>query len=117
MVRYQQPLDRTFIALADPTRRAILARLSLGQATVGELAAPFAMSWPAVTKHLDVLEGARLIERERRGRERLCRLRPVALREADAWLEPFRQFWQDAFDNLARHLAQPSGATEESEHG
>lgn len=110
MVKYTHQLDRTFTALSDPTRRAILARLALGEATVGQLARPFTMSWPAVTKHLDVLENADLILRERRGRERVCRLRAAGLGEADAWMQPFRQFWEGALDNLAHHLAAANEA-------
>jgi DNA-binding transcriptional ArsR family regulator len=98
-------LSATFAALADPTRRAIVARLAEGEATVGELARPFAMSGPAITKHLAVLERAGLIERGRRAQTRPCRLRPVALHEAADWIATFRRFWEQSFDRLEEHLA------------
>jgi DNA-binding transcriptional ArsR family regulator len=90
------PLSSTFAALADPTRRAILARLAEGEATVTELAAPFAMSLPAVSKHLKVLERAGLIERGRTGQWRPCRLAAAPLREVATWMEPYRQFWDES---------------------
>ncbi|MFI0408862.1 ArsR/SmtB family transcription factor [Actinomadura sp. 3N508] len=93
-------LDATFAALADPTRRAILARLRGGEASVSELAAPFAMSQPAVSKHLKVLERAGLITRGRDAQRRPCRLRPGPLAEAADWLETYRAFWEDRFQNL-----------------
>jgi DNA-binding transcriptional ArsR family regulator len=93
-------LDYTFSALADPTRRAILARLAQGEATVGELAEPFAISQPAISRHLKVLEKAALISNERRGKHRRCRLRPEALDSAAAWLEFHRRFWTGSFDRL-----------------
>jgi DNA-binding transcriptional ArsR family regulator len=98
-------LSATFAALADPTRRAIVARLAEGEATVGELARPFAMSGPAITKHLTVLEHAGLIERGRRAQTRPCRLKPAALHEAADWITTFRRFWEDSFDRLEQHLA------------
>jgi len=105
-------LDQTFSALADPTRRAILARLALGEATVGELAAPFAISLPAISRHLRVLEDAALIVRERQGQHRLCRLQPKPLADAAEWLEAYRRFWSDAFDRLDAHLKpNPEGNT------
>ena len=97
-------LDGTFSALADPTRRAILARLAGGEATVSELAEPFAMSLPAVSKHLKVLERAGLIVRGRNAQWRPCRLAPAQLAEASAWLEQYRQFWEGSFDRLDAHL-------------
>jgi DNA-binding transcriptional ArsR family regulator len=97
-------LDRTFQALADPTRRAILARLADGEASVGELAEPFAMSLPAVSKHLKVLEGAGLIERRRDGRTLYCRVRATPLRDADQWLARYRAFWEGSLDSLAQYL-------------
>ena len=97
-------LDRTFGALSDPTRRAILARLAAGEATVGELAAPFDISLPAISRHLRVLEAAALIEREREGRRQRCRLAPRALADAHGWLEHYRRFWSGAFDRLEAHL-------------
>ena len=97
-------LDTTFAALADPTRRAILARLALGEATVGELCAPFPVTPPAISRHLRVLEAASLITRERRGQHQVCRLDARGLAGATAWLDRYRQFWTDAFDRLDRHL-------------
>ncbi len=101
-------LDRTFSALADPTRRAILARLAERDATVGELAAPFAISLPAISRHLRVLEEASLITRERQGQHRRCRLEPEALARADQWLAFYRRFWGGAFDRLDSHLKRTS---------
>src|SRR5438552_10387438 len=98
-----QHLDATFAALADPTRRAILARLAQGEATVNELAEPFAMSLPAVSKHLKVLERAGLISRGRNGQFRPCRLEPGALDEATDWIDRNRQIWTDRFDKLSAH--------------
>ncbi|HEY7620025.1 MAG TPA: metalloregulator ArsR/SmtB family transcription factor [Solirubrobacteraceae bacterium] len=97
-------LSATFAALADPTRRAILARLIDGEATVTELAAPFPMSAQAVGKHLRVLEGAGLIERRRTAQLRPSRLRPVALRDAAEWLDTYRRFWEAGFDRLDERL-------------
>lgn len=93
-------LDTTFTALADPTRRAILARLASGEATVTELAEPFAMSQPAVSKHLKVLEKAGLISRSRAGTSRPCRIEPQALAQATHWLEEFRKLWDARFRAL-----------------
>jgi len=93
-------LDATFAALADSTRRAILARLALGQATVNELAAPFDMTQPAISKHLKVLERAGLISRNREAQRRPSRLEPKRLAEATAWLEQYRQFWEASFARL-----------------
>ena len=93
-------LDATFAALADPTRRAILARLALGEASVNELAEPFSMSQPAVSKHLKVLERAGLISRGRDAQRRPCRLVAEPLGEADRWLENFRKFWEAQFQRL-----------------
>lgn len=93
-------LDATFAALADPTRRAILARLADGEATVGELAAPFDMSQPAVSKHLKVLERAGLISRGRDAQRRPRKLEPAPLEEANLWLERYRQFWEGSFQRL-----------------
>jgi len=98
-------LDAAFAALADPTRRAILGRLSLGDASVGDLAKPFALTQPAISKHLKVLEQAGLIERGRDAQRRPRRLNPEGLKAACDWLEPFRKDWQRRFDNLDRHLA------------
>jgi DNA-binding transcriptional ArsR family regulator len=97
-------LDLTFSALADPTRRAILARLAQGEATVGQLAAPFDISPPAISRHLKVLEAAALISNERQGKHRRCRLRPEALKGAAEWIDFHRQFWTGSFDRLGTHL-------------
>ena len=99
-------LSVTFSALADPTRRAILARLALGEATVGELAEPFAMSLPAVSKHLKVLERAGLISRGREAQWRPCRIEPGPLKDAAGWLEHYRRFWDESFDRLDEYLQE-----------
>jgi DNA-binding transcriptional ArsR family regulator len=99
-------LSDTLSALADPTRRAILARLALGEATVGELAKPFAMSGPAVTKHLNVLEKAGLIRRGRDAQRRPCRLEAGRIKEAAEYLEGFRQFFEGSLDRLEDYLQQ-----------
>jgi DNA-binding transcriptional ArsR family regulator len=101
-----EQLDATFFALADPTRRAILARLGQGEATVKELAAPFAMSLPAVSKHLKVLEHAGLIERGREAQWRPCRLRGEPLKEASDWIGRYREFWEESFDRLDDYLRE-----------
>ena len=93
-------LDATFAALADPTRRAILARLMAGEASVMELAEPFAISQPSISKHLKVLEGAGLISRGRDRQRRPCRLEAKPLEEANQWLEGYRQFWENRFQTL-----------------
>ena len=97
-------LSATFAALADPTRRAILARLAHGDATVNELAEPFAMSLPAVSRHLKVLERAGLISRGREAQWRPCRLEPDALRSVDDWLVTYRTFWTQSFERLDDYL-------------
>ena len=97
-------LSATFAALADPTRREILARLVDGEATVNELAAPFAMSAQAVGKHLRVLERAGLIERRRSAQLRPSRLRAVALKDVTEWLDAYRAFWEDGFDRMDQRL-------------
>ena len=99
-------LSGTFQALADPTRRAILARLALGETSVGELAAPFDMSQPAISKHLKVLERAGLISRSRDAQYRPCRLEPQALKGVDEWLQAYRQLWQARLDRLEAYLAK-----------
>jgi len=100
-------LDRTFAALADPTRRAILARLARGEAHVGALVAPFPISGPAISRHLRVLEDAGLIEREADAQWRICRLRGAGLRAAHRWLERYRAFWEESLDRLAELLEAP----------
>jgi DNA-binding transcriptional ArsR family regulator len=98
------PLSATFAALADPTRRAILARLAAGEASVNELAKPFAISGPAVSKHLKVLEQAGLITRTREAQRRPCRLAPRALQKIDAWLADYRRLWEQRLDRLDDYL-------------
>jgi DNA-binding transcriptional ArsR family regulator len=99
-------LSQTLAALADPTRRAILARLSLGETSVTELAAPFAMSLPAVTKHLKVLERAGLISRGRKAQWRPCTLAAAPLKEVSDWVEEYRSFWEKSFDRLDAYLKE-----------
>ncbi len=93
-------LDRIFGALADPTRRAILARLAAGEATVNELVKPFRISQPAISRHLKVLERAGLVARGRDGQRRPCRIRAEPLGQASAWLERYREFWEESFEKL-----------------
>ena len=102
------PLNRAFSALADPTRRAILARLALSEATVSELTAPFALRQPTISKHLKVLEDAGFIERGRDAQRRPRKLVAVALKDVADWVEPFRRQWEGRLDNLERHLATMS---------
>ncbi len=102
----ENDLDRAFGALSDPTRRAILARLAEGDAGVLDVAAPFPMSQPAVTKHLNVLEEAGLISRHRRARQRLCRLEPVRLKQLSDWVGSYREFWEESFERLDELLEE-----------
>ncbi len=106
MVTNSQQLDRVFGALADPTRRAILARLSHGEATVGQLAAPFDMSRPAISKHLRVLERARLVRRTPEGRMSRCELDAEPMQQAAEWVERYREFWEQQLDSLKRYVEQ-----------
>ena len=99
-------LSTTFAALADPTRRAILARLALGETSVKELAEPFAISPPAITKHLKVLQRAGLISQGRQAQWRPCRLEAAPIREVAAWVEGYRQFWEESFDRLDEYLLE-----------
>ena len=99
-------LSATFAALADPTRRAILARLASGEASVTELADPFEMSMPAISKHLKVLERAGLIVRKREAQWRPCRLEPSRLKDVSEWVEYYRQFWEQSFDRLDDYLKE-----------
>ena len=112
-------LSSTFAALSDPTRRAILARLALGETSVSELAEPFAMSLPAVSKHLKVLERAGLITRGRDAQMRPCKIEVKALKEADDWLEEYRRLWEQRLDRLDDYLqtlqAQEAGASKPKE--
>jgi len=102
----QDHLSTTFAALADPTRRAILARLALGETTVKELAEPFRISPPAVTKHLKVLQRAGLISQGRQAQWRPCRLEAGPIQEVAAWVEDYRQFWEQSFDRLDEYLVE-----------
>jgi DNA-binding transcriptional ArsR family regulator len=104
----QDHLSNTFAALADPTRRAILARLAMGETSVTELARPFEMSMPAVSKHLKVLENAGLIIRGREAQWRPCRLEAGPLKDAAGWIEEYRRFWMPYIDALERHLDRQS---------
>jgi DNA-binding transcriptional ArsR family regulator len=106
------PLSATFAALADPTRRAILARLALGETTVKELAEPFRISPPAVTKHLKVLQRAGLISQGRQAQWRPCRLEAGPMREVAAWVGNYRQFWEESFDRLDEYLVEMKKNTE-----
>jgi DNA-binding transcriptional ArsR family regulator len=108
------PLSATFAALADPTRRAILARLAAGETSVTELAAPFRMSMPAVSKHLKVLEHAGLIARSREAQWRPCRLEAGPLRDVAQWVDHYRQFWEQSFDRLDHYLKE---LQKEKKHG
>jgi DNA-binding transcriptional ArsR family regulator len=112
-------LSETFGALADPTRRAILARLASGEASVTELAQPFAMSMPAISKHLKVLEGAGLISRGREAQWRPCRLEAGPLQEIAGWVDSYRRFWEESFDRLDDYLQQlknQGGKNKEKKH-
>ena len=100
----EQELDETFFALSDPTRRAILERLSDGQATVSELSEPFEVSQPAISKHLRVLEKAGLLEQTKEGRTRICRLKAEPLEEVNQYIDRYRKFWEKQLDNLAEYL-------------
>jgi DNA-binding transcriptional ArsR family regulator len=105
MVNHSGPLDAAFSALSDGTRRAILARLALGETTVSEIARPFPVSLPAISRHLRVLEEAGLVRRRRTGREHLCALDPAGMRTAADWLETYRIFWGNSLDALAKYLS------------
>jgi DNA-binding transcriptional ArsR family regulator len=107
MVKYSAPaLDATFAALSDATRRGILAQLALGETSVSDLATPFKMSLPAVSKHLRVLERAKLVKRRKDGRVHRCRLVAEPMKGAAEWIERYRMFWQEQFDSLARYLEE-----------
>jgi DNA-binding transcriptional ArsR family regulator len=105
-LRHADRLNSAFYALSDPTRRAILARLAAGEASVSELMAPFQLSQPTISKHLKVLETAGLIEGGRDAQRRPRRLAPLAMKDMADWIEPFRQQWEDRFNNLDAHLAK-----------
>jgi len=106
MLNQQTPLDRAFQALADPSRRVIVERLTRGPASVSELAKPLAMSFPAVMQHLAVLEGAHLVASQKIGRVRICRLEATALDRAEEWLNARRAEWERRFDRLGRYLEE-----------
>lgn len=105
--RVEHPLDATFGALADPTRRAIVERLTHGEASVGELAQPFDISLPAISKHLTVLEQAGLVARTKEGRVRHCRLIEEPMHDALEWIATYGNFWEGQLDSLGRFLAKP----------
>ncbi len=115
MVTNSRQLDLTFGALADPTRRAILARLARGEATVGELARPFDMSRPAISKHLRVLERAGLVRRARDGRLSRCELDAEPIRDAAEWVERYRTFWESQLDALSRYLEEENSNRDQEE--
>jgi DNA-binding transcriptional ArsR family regulator len=104
--KQKDSLTRSFAVLADPTRRAILAQLATGEKTVNELAEPFDLSLPAISKHLKVLERARFITRSRSAQTRPCRLCTEPLEEVDNWIDHYRRFWSESFDRLAEHLKE-----------
>jgi len=107
LVKYNQHhLDLAFGALAHPIRRGILARLSAGEATIAELAKPFKVSAPAITRHMRILEEAGLLSRKKQGREHHCRLEQKRLRQAEAWIEDHRKFWNERLDALERYLKE-----------
>ncbi|OGC78709.1 MAG: transcriptional regulator [candidate division Zixibacteria bacterium RBG_16_50_21] len=116
MVKYPpDTLDATFSALSDPTRRAILRRLAKGESTVTQLAEPFDVSLPAISKHLRVLEGAGLLVQERQGRIRRCQLSVKPLHDAARWIDRYRRFWQESFDRLDDYLLELK--KQERKHG
>jgi DNA-binding transcriptional ArsR family regulator len=117
MTTTSERLDRTFGALADPTRRAILARLAKGEASVTQLAEPFEMSLPAVSKHLKVLEHAGLVSRGRERQWRPARLRAVPLKEVAEWTERYRRFWDERYDRLDEYLDQLQGRRRDKDQG
>jgi DNA-binding transcriptional ArsR family regulator len=112
MVKYEEGLDTTFGALADPTRRAILASLMLGQASITELAKPHRMSLQAVMKHLRVLEHAGLVSQKKTGRTRRCQLAAKPLEDAGKWISQYRAFWEGTFDSLQRYLSHEGNKEE-----
>ena len=116
MVNYDMKIDRTFSALGDPTRRAIVQRLAKGEATVTEIAQPFSMSLPAVSKHLRILEDAGLLVRLKEGRIHRCQLNVEPLREANQWIEHYTAFWNAQLDSLGRYLQQTSSGFQSKEH-
>ena len=117
MTKVADRLDRTFAALADPTRRAILARLTAGEATVNDLAKPFEISLPAVSKHLKVLERAGLIARGRERQWRPARLEAGPLKDVAEWAERYRRFWEESYDRLDEYLEELQGRRKEKRDG
>ena len=115
MVKYYERLDSTFSALADPTRRAILATLMLGESSITKLAEPYRMSLPAVMKHLRVLEQAGLVAQKKIGRTRHCRLAAEPLKEAEQWISQYRRFWEGTLDALERFLRRSETQSESKE--
>ncbi|BCH22819.1 ArsR/SmtB family transcription factor [Mesorhizobium sp. L-8-3] len=114
---HSDPLSAQFAALADPTRRAILARLSEGETSVNDLAAPFAMSLPAISRHLKVLENAGLVSRSRTAQWRPARLEPLAMKDMADWIDRYRHFWESSFDRLDAYLKHiQSGNDDGSRH-
>jgi DNA-binding transcriptional ArsR family regulator len=105
-------LSTTFAALSDPTRRAILERLAEGESTVGELAEPFAMSLPAISKHLSVLERAGLVSKSRDGQRRTCRITASPLKDANGWLDDYRRHWEGNLDRLDTYLTRIQGSSD-----
>ena len=114
MQSQQDVLSATFAALADPTRRAILVRLSGGEATVGELAAPFDLSLPAISKHLKVLQRAGLVEQGRHAQWRPCRLKPEPLRDVADWIGQYRRHWEESFERLDAYLREVDQAIDQA---
>jgi DNA-binding transcriptional ArsR family regulator len=110
-------LDLTFAALADPTRRAILAKLALGESSVTELAEPFAMSLPAISRHIKVLEHAGLISQGRQAQWRPCRIEPGALKDVAAWMEEYRKFWAESLDRMQIYVEQLHAETQRETKG
>jgi DNA-binding transcriptional ArsR family regulator len=117
MVKYSATLDRTFAALADPTRRRILARLARGHRRVTDLARPYSMSLPAVSKHLRVLEKAGLLRRRRYGRVHEIQLEAKPLKQAAQWVEEYRKFWESSLDRLAEYLEETSKSERKKTYG
>jgi len=115
MVKYSATLDSTFGALADPTRRAILASLMLGETSLSDLAGPHRMSLPAVMKHVRVLQNAGLVSQKKIGRTRFCQLAPTPLKQAEDWIAQYRRFWEGAFDSLERFLSQEALSVNEKD--
>jgi len=115
MVKYSATLDSTFGALADPTRRAILASLMLGETSLSDLAGPHRMSLPAVMKHVRVLQNAGLVSQKKIGRTRFCQLAPTPLKQAEDWIAQYRRFWEGAFDSLERFLSQEALSANEKD--